>query len=118
MENIGNLVKALERLAQFDINMQLSTAMSLLYVARFQDRDGGVTTSDLTNWLGLSTASASRNSYYWADGTKDMPNSGYNLITVVPDPVDRRRRQLRLTPRGEAFIRQLDEQFSTQSTRV
>lgn len=102
-------VKVLERLAQYDPNMQLSTALALLYVAQNEDVEGGVTTRDLSDWLGFTPAAASRNSYYWADGTSDMPNSGYGLIRVDIDPMDRRKRLLSLTPRGKHFISKLEE---------
>lgn len=108
----GSLNKVLtifQRMSQFDVKMQLSTAMALLYVAKYQDRDGGVTTADLSKWLGVTAAAASRNSYYWADGTHDMPGGGFGLISISIDQEDRRRRCLRLTPRGEAFIDQLRE---------
>ena len=99
----------IQRLAQYDPNMQLSTACVLLYVARFQDRKGGVTTSDLMKWLGFSPASSSRNSYYWGEGTPDMPNSGFGLLRSEVDPLDRRRKHLKLTPRGEVFVSQLED---------
>ena len=89
--------------------MQIGTALALLYVARHQNRSEGVTTADLTRWLGMTSAAASRNSYYWADGTPDMPNAGYGLINISIDPMDRRKRTLRLTPKGEAFVNQLEE---------
>lgn len=91
------------------VSGQLITALTLLYVARHQDREGGVTTSDLSRWLGLPSATASRNSYYWADGTPDMPHAGYGLMAIHIDPEDRRKRILKLTPKGEAFINQLEE---------
>lgn len=99
----------LQRFSQYDLKMQISTAMTLLYIARHQDRPEGVTTADIQNWVGLKTAAASRNSNYWGDGAKDMPNSGFGLITVTENPNDRRKRELRLTPRGEAFVNQLEE---------
>lgn len=102
-------MQTLERFAQFDPKMQLSTALSLLYIARYQDRPEGVTTGDLTKWIGLTPAAASRNSYYWAEGSVDMPGSGYGLVSIVVDPLDRRKRLLRLTARGEAFVRQIGE---------
>lgn len=103
-------IKFLNRFAQYDNKMQLSTALTLLYIASRQDE--GVTTQDLQKWLGLSSASASRNTYYWGEGTPDMPHAGYGLIDVAIDPGDRRRRILRLTPRGEAFVNQLKEELN------
>lgn len=111
-KDVQNIINVFQRFAQYDLKMQVSTALTLLYVARFQDEGEGVTTGDLTKWLGLTPAAASRNAYYWGEGTNDMPHAGYNLVSVVIDPLDRRRRSLRLTSRGEAFVRQLKEAFN------
>ncbi|WP_422048047.1 hypothetical protein [Shimia sp.] len=105
--SLSKIIALGQRLSQFDVKMQISTALALIYVAKFQDRPEGVTTADLQKWLGVSSAAASRNSYYWGDGTQDMPNAGFGLIRVEMDPMDRRKRVLRLTPRGEAFVNQL-----------
>nr|DAU76316.1 MAG TPA: Transcriptional regulator [Caudoviricetes sp.] len=108
-KDVQPIINPLQRFAQYDLKMQLSTALTLLYVARFQDEPDGVTTGDLTKWLGMTPAASSRNTYYWGEGTPDMPHSGYRLVDVVVDPIDRRKRLLRLTARGEAFVRQLKE---------
>lgn len=102
-------INFIQKLAQFDVKMQLNTALTLLYVARHQNRPEGVTHADLMRWLGVSTASVSRNLYYWEEGGEQTPNAGYNLIEIKRDIKDRRRRVLCLTPRGEAFINQLEE---------
>ncbi|TYB82432.1 hypothetical protein [Maritimibacter fusiformis] len=107
--DLGRGIRFLQRLAQYDLNMQLSTALTLLYIAQHQNRPEGVTTMDLTRNLGLTQGAASRNGYYWGEGTPDMPNAGYGLVTQTIDTKDRRRRLLTLTPRGEAFVRQLEE---------
>lgn len=102
-------ISFIEKFSQYDGKMQMMTALTLLYVARHQDRDGGVTTNDLQRWIGIHSSSASRNTYYWGDGTADMPNAGFNMMRIDIDPADRRRRLIRLTPRGEAFVAQLEE---------
>ena len=106
--DVQKIINLLQRFAQYDLKMQVSTALTLLYVARFQDEPEGVTTGDLIKWLGMTPASASRNTYYWGEGTNEMPNAGFNLMSVVADPMDRRKRDLRLTSRGVAFLRQLN----------
>lgn len=116
-EDVQKIINLFQRFSQYDLKMQLSTALTLLYVWRYQDEPDGVTTGDLTKWLGMTPAAASRNTYYWGEGTNDMPNSGYDLISVVVDPVDRRKRVLRLTSRGEAFIRQLREVVGGKNER-
>ncbi len=107
--HVKPIIKAFQRFAQYDVKMQLSTAMALLYVADQQDKDGGVSTGDIQKWLGITSAAASRNSYYWGEGHSDMPHSGYGLVSVNIHPTDRRLRTLKLTARGEAFIKQLED---------
>ncbi|MEM8629949.1 MAG: hypothetical protein AAGF74_01810 [Pseudomonadota bacterium] len=106
--NIPGLIAALARLSEFDKTIQLSTALTLLYVARHQNTEGGVSTGDIGKWVGITPAAASRNSYYWAEGTDDMPQGGRQLITVAPDPRDRRRRVTQLTLDGETVVRELN----------
>ena len=108
-KNLSKLISALSRFSQYDNKMQLSTILTLLYVAQHEDEKEGVTTKNLQDWVGLLSGTATRNAYYWADGHKDMPNSGYGLLEVMIHPDDRRRRILKLTPKGRAFISQIEE---------
>ena len=63
--SLRTIRQAIERFGQFDMKMQLSTALVLLFIAENQDRPEGVTTQDVQKRLGLSNAAASRNTYYW-----------------------------------------------------
>ena len=106
--NLNKLVGAIERFGQFDVKMQLSTMLTLLLVAQHQDDPDGFSTRDVQRILGISNAAASRNCMYWADGTGSMPGAGHGLVTIGFDPMDRRLRTLRLTPKGVAFINRLE----------
>lgn len=106
---VQKLISLFTKFGQYDMKMQVGTALVLLYVARHQDTPDGITSGDLMRWLGFAPAVASRNVRYWGEGVDEMPNAGYRLIAQHPDPLDRRRLLLRLTPRGEAFVRQLKE---------
>lgn len=112
MNNSQPLARAsglLRALASIDPTMQISTAQVLLYISHHQDKEGGLSTGELRAALGMTPATASRNSYYWADGTPAMPGSGYGMVTIHVDPMDRRRRVLRLTPKGKNFIDTLEQ---------
>lgn len=109
VEGLAPVIKVLQQFAQWDVKMQLSTVLTLLYVAKYQDRPDGVTSNDLTKWIGITNSAASRNTYYWSDGTPEMTHGGYKLITVTIDKLDRRRRNLRLTKEGEVFISRIKE---------
>ena len=65
--------------------------MTLLFIAKHQGREGGVSTKDLTT-LGMNTTTASRNSYYWGEGLAGQPLTGFGLVSIKIDPNDRRRR--------------------------
>ncbi len=81
--------------------MQASTALVLLLVGKHQHREGGLSTQDVAELLDTSTATTSRNMYYWADGHSQMPRGGHEYIDISVDPKDRRRRLLRLkTPKS------------------
>lgn len=106
---LRKLRRLLQRFAQFDASMQVSTVMVLLYVAEMEDKAGGLSTVDVQQAVGLSNAAASRNTNYWGPGTKSMTDAGTGYISVDFDPLDRRKRLLRLTPKGRAFVTQLME---------
>lgn len=80
VRDVQKAIRVLSRLAQYDNKKQRSTALTLLYIARHQDRPEGVTTGDLTKWIGMTPASTSRNQYYWGEAvtkclTPDMASS-------------------------------------------
>lgn len=109
--SLSKLIAALQQFAQFDSKMQVSTALTLLYVADRQDQPGGVSQKDLEKWVGMLSGTASRNVMYWGEGYKEMPNAGYGLIEQQVSDTDRRRRCIKLTPKGQAFIHRLEELY-------
>lgn len=103
------LRRVIERFTQFDAKMQLSTVLTLLLVAEHDEDPKGFSTQDVQRLLGVSNAAASRNTAYWSHGVDEMPGSGHGFISIDFDLVDRRKRSLRLTPKGRAFINQLGD---------
>ena len=95
----------IDALSALDSSMSLGAVRVLLFVAKNQDRQGGVTTSDLKDELGLSSAAASRYSYYWSYGHADPTHATSAMMDMVIDTKDRRKRLLRLTDKGELFLR-------------
>jgi len=102
--------RALERFAHFDAHIQLSTILTLILIHEHQDDDGGFTTGDIQRRLGISNSAASRNTYYWGEGVDGT--GGPELITIGWDVKDRRRRTLRLTAKGRAFIERVMEDLN------
>jgi hypothetical protein len=103
---LSGLINSLRRFNQFDTKMQVSTILTLLEIALAEDKDEEISVQDLEKRIGLLSGTSSRNVYYWGEGHKDM-RGGHEMVDVRIDPIDRRKRSLRLTHKGRAFINQL-----------
>jgi DNA-binding MarR family transcriptional regulator len=97
------LIGALRRFNQFDNQMQVSTILTLLEIAHAESFGKDISVQDIEKNVGLYSGTASRNVYYWGEGHKAM-KGGHEMITVNFDPNDRRKRSLRMTNKGHAFI--------------
>lgn len=104
--DLNTLVGAFRRFNQFDTKMQVSTILTFLEVALAELEGREISVHDIEKRVGMKSGTASRNVYYWAEGHKDM-TGGHRLITVTMNREDRRKRDLRLSPKGEAFLNQL-----------
>lgn len=73
----------------------------------FAAQNDGIQMSELQDKLGLSQAAVSRNVNFL---TKHGANTrdGLELLILVEDTDNRRRRRVYLTPKGKAFIRTLE----------
>lgn len=91
---------------QFDDKMALSTVKVLLSIATAELEGREISTIDVEKDTGLASGTTTRNIYYWANGHQQM-KGGWNLITVTMHPEDRRKRVLKLTSKGHAFINKL-----------
>lgn len=100
-------IKGMEFLSTIDRDMQISTALTLLYAAEKE----GQHQIDLEERTGLSNAAISRNVAYWSKWKRHKV-SGYDMMESVIDPADRRYRILTLTKKGTAFINRLKEQIN------
>lgn len=103
-----SLKRALYRFNQFDPKMQVSTILTLLEIAEAEMEGAPISVQDIEKKVGLLSGTSSRNVYYWGEGHKDM-RGGHEMITIGFDVSDRRKRSLRMTSKGKAFINQLLE---------
>lgn len=103
---LGLLIGSLRRFNQFDTKMQVSTILTLLEIALADKSGEDISVQEIEKRVGLFSGTASRNVYYWGEGHKAM-QGGHEMITIAFDPNDRRRRSLRLTNKGRAFISDL-----------
>lgn len=92
----------LEEFRKFDPEMQMQTAATLLIVAMRP----GITTKELTGKLGISQASCSRNVAALSKLTRHG-EPGPDLIVAEEDPHERRRKVMRLTPKGQRVAESL-----------
>lgn len=107
-KSLSVLMRAFYRFNQFDSKIQVSTILTLLEIAAAEQRGEDISVQDIEKRVGLQSGTASRNVYYWGEGHKEM-KGGHQMITIDFDINDRRRRSLRLTAKGKAFIRDMLE---------
>ena len=106
---LDDYISLLHRFAMFDPNMQLSTVMTFIEIAKADLKGELISTADIERRVGLKSGTASRNIYYWAEGHKDM-RGGHHMVDVRVDKQDMRRRILKLTQKGRFFLGSLTEQ--------
>lgn len=105
--HMREFVKGMEFLSTVDRDMQISTALTLLYAAGRE----GQHQIDLEERTGLSNAAISRNVSYWSKWKRHKV-SGHDMMESIIDPKDRRYRVLVLTKKGTTFINRLKEQIN------
>lgn len=115
LENI-KLQRVIQEFRFLDPEMQMQTALAFLLVAD-RDRNGNITTvSDVGNYLGLSSASASRNvallSRFSRKGTH-----GHDLISLNENPARRNEKHIKLTDKGKALMSRLEEYINVSHSQ-
>lgn len=99
------LLKALSLLEKFrtlDSEMQMPQAVTLLTVALNE----GISLTELTEKTSQATSSASRNVAALSNVHR-AGKPGHGLVLNREDPVERRRKQHVLTPKGRRFLEEV-----------
>jgi DNA-binding MarR family transcriptional regulator len=95
------LLSTLDKFRSLHSDMPLSQAMALLII--HEAKDDGLSLKDLAQKAGVGMASASR--YVAAFGkpvrSGDM---GLGLVSATEDPMERRKKIIKLTAKGRAFV--------------
>ncbi len=90
---------------KLDNEIQAQTVQTFLAIA--MHKKDKVPMSDLSELLGVSQASCSRNVAFFTDWTRKK-QKGPNFLTCREDPMERRRKLVYLTPKGKQFYNSLE----------
>ena len=92
----------IEEFRKFDPEMPIQTVAVFLKVAN----EDGITMKDLGESLGIPQSSCSRNVAALSKLNR-LNKSGHDLVYAVEDPVERRRKIVKLTPKGKRVAESL-----------
>ena len=100
---LEDAIRFVSVIRRVDTEMPLQQIHCLLLIAKEED---GLSLSDLAKKAEIGVATASR--YVAALGKINRhKEEGFNLIEAFEDPMERRRKIIRLTPKGRAIVRRL-----------
>jgi DNA-binding MarR family transcriptional regulator len=100
---IATVIRILGAFRQLDPDMPIQYALSFLTIAEHE----GLSMGDLAQRLGIAQSSASRNIAAlskWHSFGKE----GHDLVAAEEDPRERRRKIVRLTPKGRRLVAALE----------
>ena len=98
------LFKAIEEFRGVDPEMQAQGVALFLYSAIYP----GCTMTDLQRNLGMTQASCSRNVSAFSEWHR-LDKPGHGLLAATPDPMERRRKIVQLTEKGQQLAVSLTE---------
>ena len=98
-------MKVIERFRELDAEMQAQSIAVLLKVAK---HPVPIKMGEIAAELGLSQSTVSRNVAYLGDWNRHKKD-GFKLLEAFEDPMERRRKLVRLTPKGARFIKSLSD---------
>ena len=97
------LLNVVERFREVDAEMQAQSMAILLKVAK---HSLPLKMAEIAEELGLSQSTVSRNVAYLGDWNRHR-EKGHQLVEAYEDPSERRRKLVRLTPKGKRFVTSL-----------
>lgn len=101
---LGNKIEEFRKL---DSEMQAQTMLALIYVARMENSGSPASIKEVGEYLGLTSASASRNIAVLSKWSRHN-RPGHDLVEAVENPVNRSQKLIRLTPKGKRVIKSLE----------
>lgn len=100
----------IEEFRKLDTEMQAQTMLAFLYIARMDATDSPATVSDVAEYLGLTSASASRNVAALSEWSRHQ-KAGHNLVEARENPAFRSQKFIRLTAKGKRMIKTLEANY-------
>lgn len=97
--NIRHISIALEQFRNINPNMPVQQVQTFLYVCEHEDDPNGVTIKDISDALGFSHASGSRNVAAFSDWTRHK-TEGPALLEAHEDRMHRSHKKVTLTAKG------------------
>lgn len=104
-EACSQLLKIIERFREIDAEMQAQSIAVLLKVAK---HPVPIKMSEIATELGLSQSTVSRNVAYLGDWNR-RKEEGHKLLEAYEDPMERRRKLVRLTAKGKRFLKSTNQ---------
>jgi len=108
------LIKAMRVIEEFrklDTEMQAQTMLTLLFIAQKNDQKIPVTVKEVGEYLGITSASASRNIAALSKYSRHKKD-GHDLIVTYENPERRIEKFIELTPKGRRIITTIQEYFN------
>lgn len=96
-------LKLLNGIRQVDPEMPLAQAMCLFVIA---EKDEGLSLTELSKKVGIGMATASRYVASLNNITR-YKTEGLRLVESFEDPMERRKKIIRLTPKGKIALRKI-----------
>lgn len=103
---VRKIIQSLEVFRTIDQDMPVGAIIGFLLIAQGETADGGINVTEMAHKGDFALSTASRHMNYL--NKKDRRgNAGHELITDPRDPMDDRRKILKLTGQGRRVISQL-----------
>ena len=105
-----NLLKIIEEVRKFDSQIEAHAIAVFFYVGIYGGNDG-VKMQTIGDELNIAQSSVSRNVYKLGDVNRHK-KSGLGLLIAFEDPMERRRKKVKLTAKGKRVFNTLTDLVS------
>jgi DNA-binding MarR family transcriptional regulator len=113
---LNRAIRFIEEFRKLDSEMQAQTMMTLLFIAQKNSQEIPVTVKEVGDFLGVTSASASRNVAVLGKFSRHN-KPGHDLIMTYENPERRIEKFIELTPKGKRVINTLEEYFNVSDKK-